>query len=119
MKHETAELEGNALDEVCAIAEKRAYRRRKDGRLTVSDPGTAGQMADICIEGYRPSADWSWGGPIIERERINLRMDGRGFFAAVYEPFAIVRWHKGPTPLVAAMRAYVASKLGAEVEIPD
>jgi hypothetical protein len=25
----------------------------------------------------------------------------------------------GPTPLVAAMRCYVASRLGAEVEIPD
>jgi len=26
---------------------------------------------------------------------------------------------KGPTPLIAAMRCYVASKLGDEVEIPQ
>jgi hypothetical protein len=25
----------------------------------------------------------------------------------------------GPTPLIAAMRCYVASKLGDEVEVPD
>lgn len=25
----------------------------------------------------------------------------------------------GPTPLIAAMRAFVASKLGEEVEVPD
>lgn len=32
-------------------------------------------------------------------------------------------WHKhylcGPTPLIAAMRCFVASKLGDEVEIPE
>ena len=26
---------------------------------------------------------------------------------------------RGPTPLIAAMRCYVASKLGDEVEVPD
>lgn len=119
MKYQTEELEGNALDEACAIAERRAYRRRNDGKITVSDPGTLGGLADVCIEGYRPSADWSWGGPIIERERIGL------------DAYSTVRWNAfhpqrvegtcgvGPSPLVAAMRAYVASKLGDEVELPD
>ena len=30
----------------------------------------------------------------------------------------LVAFH-GPTPLVAAMRAYVASKLGDEIDVPD
>ena len=70
------------------------------------------------------STDWAQGGPIIERERI----------AVVYEPSMVYddscRWkalwamgdeaHEfGPTPLIAAMRCYVASKLGDEVEVPD
>ena len=28
-------------------------------------------------------------------------------------------WRNGPTPLIAAMRCYVISKLGEEVEVPD
>lgn len=34
-------------------------------------------------------------------------------------PFFIGPYPYGPTPLIAAMRCYVASKLGEEVEIPD
>lgn len=29
------------------------------------------------------------------------------------------RYYSGPTPLIAAMRCYVASNLGEEVEIPE
>lgn len=61
------------------------------------------------------STDWSQGGPIIERELIRLSNDGSNLHCAY--------WAKGPeywaeTPLIAAMRCYVASKLGDEVEIP-
>jgi hypothetical protein len=52
-------------------------------------------------QSYLPSTDWSEGGPIIEREGINLFQ------------------RKGPTPLIAAMRCYVASKMGDYVEIPE
>ena len=77
---------------------------------------------------YSPSTDWSQGGPIIARERIDL-------FTEKYTPeawFASIARHQnggrltgwrlhqyGPTPLIAAMRVYVASKLGDEVEIPE
>ena len=64
---------------------------------------------------YTPSTNWAQGGPIIERERINL------------EPFKNIngeQWSSdgewdSPTPLIAAMRCYVASKLGDTVEIPE
>ena len=73
---------------------------------------------------YRPSTNWMQGGPIIEREGITticwnknpdqwharrwLELDG---------PASTV--FKASTPLIAAMRCYVASKLGDDVEIPE
>lgn len=66
---------------------------------------------------YAPSSDWAQGGPIIEWEGISLEdpcnsdIDAWRGFCGGYQQY-------GPTPLVAAMRAYVASKLGDEVEIP-
>jgi hypothetical protein len=74
--------------------------------------------ASLVIMGsYQPSIDWEQGGPIIEREQIEIAV-GRteGWAARKYNnPGHSV----GPTPLIAAMRCYVASKLGDEVEIPE
>lgn len=73
---------------------------------------------------YTPSTDWSQGGPIIDREGI---LSGPSPFRAELGKFAACvgsNWDEGkfigtgPTRLVAAMRCYVASKLGDEVEIP-
>ena len=70
---------------------------------------------------WNPSSDWAQGGPIIERERLNLRASGAGDWVAsthdVSHPDRVVQY--GPTPLIAAMRCYVASKLGDEVDIPE
>jgi hypothetical protein len=63
---------------------------------------------------YDPSTNWEHGGPIIGRERINLWNEGHDWEASHYGEHIV--W--GETPLVAAMRCYVASKLGNEVEIP-
>ena len=75
---------------------------------------------------YEPSTDWSQGGPIIERERITINydnLDGTGPCKAYYLSTLFEEeegWHQyGPTPMIAAMRCYVASKLGDEVEIPE
>lgn len=58
--------------------------------------------------------DWAQGGPIIGRESINLtKMHGHGWHADCGQV------NVGRTPLIAAMRCYVASKLGNEIEIPD
>lgn len=73
------------------------------------------------IEDYHPSTDWSQGGPIIERERIDIVSDPNGtagWMALTYVNFSKV-FKSGPTPLIAAMRCYVASKLGDEAEIPE
>ena len=65
------------------------------------------------------STDWAQGGPIIERERINIDCDDQGVWFASYDLSAETAW--GSTslmPLIAAMRCYVASKLGDEIGIP-
>ena len=63
---------------------------------------------------FKPSTNWSHGGPIIEREGIAIGKSWEGWKA-----FTETSGGEGPTPLIAAMRCYVASKLGDEVEIPE
>ena len=63
---------------------------------------------------YRWHQSWAQSGPIIERERI--RLDPRGVWVAGHD--SSNDEYLGPTPLIAAMRCYVASKLGDEVEMP-
>lgn len=71
------------------------------------------------------STDWAHGGPIIEREEIGIRRNapcskGREWQASpsITAKGAGGKWGYGPTPLIAAMRCFVASKLGEEVEVP-
>jgi len=68
------------------------------------------------------STDWARGGPIIERENISVMFsfDLQTWVSAIGELWVPEEGGiHGPTPLVAAMRCYVASKLGDEVEIPE
>jgi len=65
---------------------------------------------------FAPSSSWAQGGPIIERERIGFMPvlhDGETCWMAAHPGFG--SGFHGPTPLLAAMRAYVASKFGDEV----
>ena len=71
------------------------------------------------------STDWSQGGPIIEREKLELRP---GLYHSViwacwgqtqHGERSSTQGKTGPTPLIAAMRCYVASKLGESVEVPE
>lgn len=64
---------------------------------------------------WKPSSDWAQAGPIIEQERI--RLDPRGVWVAGHD--SSNDEYLGPTPLIAAMRCYVASKLGDEIEVPE
>lgn len=73
--------------------------------------------------GFEPSRDWAEGGPIIERECITVecQFDRVGWTAWTPAPErpegeAV---GAGDTALIAAMRCYVASKLGDEVEVPE
>jgi len=68
-------------------------------------------------QSYLPSTDWAQGGPIIERELIecaylSTSKEWAGFIQGV-------AYGAGPTPLIAAMRCYVASNMGDDVEVPN
>ena len=67
------------------------------------------------------SSDWNKGGWIIEREKITLDSTAivGQWMAILYVPDEEPWEMRGPTPLVAAMRCYVASKLGDEVQLPE
>lgn len=80
----------------------------------------------LLVEGFKhlawfPSKGWSQGGPIIERELIDLlhvrQNDLSVAWDATFGNDDFVE--SGLTPLIAAMRVFVASKLGDEVEVPD
>ena len=84
-------------------------------------------------DNYKPSTDWAQGGPIIDREAIAISSTPDGLWAAyahkgtrlvqhggqAVEVFNWTHKQQGYHPLIAAMRCYVASKLGDEVEIPE
>lgn len=109
----TSELTGAALDWAVVIALGYEIDEHK---CAVKDG-----VAEFNLDCFGPSEVWSQGGPIIERERINLRASGAGDWAAsshdVPHPNRIIQY--GPTPLIAAMRCFVASKLGDEVDVPE
>lgn len=68
------------------------------------------------------STCWAKGGPIIEREGMQIYRIDQSFWGTTIwwddEHGASEFTQKGPTPLTAAMRCYVASKLGDTVDIP-
>lgn len=67
--------------------------------------------------GFAPATDWAHAGPIIEREMIELVPHTDALWDAMYRDQHIP--NDGPTPLIAAMRCYVARKLGDEVDVPN
>lgn len=134
----TSELIGPALDWAVCLAE---------GNKPVLNPIRFGGVSYGAVEselGYaikNYQHDWAQGGPIIERENIALRESKGKWYAITSSDLGDgegARWilytfktvpktasksrqcrFSGPTPLIAAMRCYVASKLGDEVKIPE
>ena len=92
------ELTGDALD--LAVA-----------RIEYTKPITIGTSTVMVFKDvpfdYHPSTDWEWGGEIIEREKIELFIRDEKWFA--YSSLSKPEDFYGETPLIAAMRCYVAS----------
>ena len=116
----TSELTGIALDWAVAVAE--GYTCKGES-ITRNNPLDDGALEHVWIKDYSPSTVWAQGGPIIEREGISIVLDwdvvGEFLWGATRIEGPAVSSEQGPTPLIAAMRCYVASKLGDEVAIPD
>lgn len=117
MKIKTQDLTGPALD--WAVAKCKGIATDKWGVAWVPM-----RNQEHFNERFAPSTNWLQGGPIIEREGISVvpfddyRWEARCAVAVQRTPARFVE-RRGPTPLVAAMRCYVASRLGDEVEIPE
>jgi hypothetical protein len=112
-----SELSGAALDWAVAIAEGWQPTTARDS--TGQYPWLIKVGKDINPKQYRPSTNWMQGGTIIERERISVWARGNEWAAESFIPNHEGHEETGKTPLVAAMRCYVASKLGDDVEIPE
>lgn len=71
------------------------------------------------VKRFQPSTDWADGGPIIEREQVSLHPPTEtSDWGAVGPASLTVTRMSGPTPLVAAMRAFLAARVGETVELP-
>ena len=108
MKIRTSDLTDIALDRAVAKCEG----KKVGYEFTLFSP-----VVIVGLDPYEPSEDWAQGGPIIERENIRISaMQRRDWYAEAWGlPIRIY----GPTPLIAAMRCYVASKLGDEIDVPN
>jgi hypothetical protein len=127
--HKIDSLVGVYLDAAVAKAEGIAFRICNSAEGKFLRTGVAGSAehypcTDLCVEGYRPSSHWGDGGAIIERERIAIEPNaGTKTWSAVYNDSFSGNWPPNDivdadTPLVAAMRAYLAAKFGETVELP-
>ena len=117
MKMQTIELTGAVLD--WAVLYIRTYA------ATCGSPILTGDLMRQALKNgmASPSTDWAQGGPIIERGGIAISPHDTLGWAAFQSHTAIdgviYKDYFGPTPLIAAMRCYVASKLGDTVDVPD
>ena len=115
----TNELAGAALDFAVAKCEGGTgffYDSIATCWITINGKDRA--ISKGWAQSFTPSTDWSQGGPIIERE--NITWTGQSSVICKY--LGNNKWTHfeefGPTILIAAMRCYVASKLGENVDIP-
>jgi hypothetical protein len=139
MKHKTSELSGDLLDAAVAKAEGLEIHPGRDRYVVVQS------IDKVWADEISPSRLWSHAGPIIERERISISFKHRRHsFDTTSGDWCAHIFVKGSDlmlpgsylsdpgsgeekgahllfsaddPLIAAMRAYVASKFGDEVEL--
>lgn len=118
-------LLGTALDWAVAHCQQLPIRRDPMGFLNDSPDCTQagywiwedspnGAMW-LIGDSYSPSTNWQQGGAIIELNKISLHVSN-----SEDESQWCAQMYYGPTPLIAAMRAYVASTVRANrIDIPD
>ncbi len=115
----TSELTGKALDYAVFLCLDDTLRQPELGMI----------RSQFGYGNFKPSANWAQGGPIVERMFLDgLRLHSAEFMTGIHNKDIIVAslngdvkpgFYFGPTPLIAAMRCFVASNIGDNVEIPD
>jgi len=106
MKIKNSELKGPALD--WAVAHCEGYRGVES--LTKPDPLDDGALEHRWLREYSPSTDWTHGGPIIERERIEITFSSGQWQAGIHPELHNLT--DGPTPLIAEPGCDVAPHRG-------
>lgn len=117
IKIKTAELSGAALDWAVAKCEGRTITNDLGGAVWVKGRHEDGHELDGFDSVFK-ATDWIHGGPIIELGKIELRTKSN-YWESVKRLENGWLSQQGKTPLIAAMRCYVAYKLGNEVEVPS
>lgn len=128
-KIKTSELTGAALDWAVATAGEEWKTAHKHFPTMTLDPTFSGihfAYADVYLtpsnpmrqdpQAYSPSTCWVLGGDLIEREMLTIQPISDATWGA-FDPDGVEGY--GATPLIAAMRCFVASHLGEEVEVPE
>lgn len=127
----TAELIGPALDWAVAKANGFAVQVRPYAEFCNASTGHKVKARyhrvwyefDGDLEEYSPSADWSQGGPLIEKYAVKIEHFPSETIAskanARIAMHSTAYWQSGPAPLVALCRAIVAAKLGDAVSVPE
>lgn len=110
----TADLEGVALDWAVAKACDADIYRRTGGMIS---DGEFVLMIGDHSGGWSPSTNWSQGGPLIAAHRVSVIYSDEFCNPCAWTD-STAPWH-GETPLIAACRAVVASKLGDSVSVPE
>lgn len=122
MKLKTKDLTGAALDWAVAKCE--------GIEVSIGNSGTLYVIRGYSPIEYKPRKDWSQGGPIMGREISRVFKNVGGTYSAQIEheidhPLVahklLAGWTNasGPTMLAAAMRCWVISKLGDEIDVPE
>jgi len=108
MKIKTNALIGRPLDYAVAIARGGTNLRFDTVAtwwITIDGKDRALSRGRSAAQNFSPSIDWAQGGPIIEKEIIELLP----MFNPKYWSARVAKkstWFDGPTPLIAAMRCY-------------
>ena len=128
MKIKVSEASGKVLEYLVAIARGFVVYHNATLNGCVMEgfwvsgyyPGDSNSWVSLNV--LKHSTSWALGGPIIEQELIEILLSPKGHVRAIVNRFDLSRKvivQHGPTPLIAAMRCLVVSKMGYEVEVPD
>jgi len=128
MRVNVSTLTGEALDWAVATCEDRNIMRDPMGFKSGSESGywiweekTNNHIdtAQLIGRNYSPSKNWLQGGEIIERENVSLASPSP--VSDHWTAMTNMSTHKqhGDTALIAAMRCYVETKMGGEIDIPN
>jgi len=136
VENKTSELIGPALDWAVAVAigwkepifGVGLIRYFEEDRYLMMETPDPNESDDVTkphhfnhYEQWSPRRIWSQGGPLIEQYQIDTVFDPNGKAVVMGRLWVNQRMHTafGPTPLIAAMRCLVATKLGDTVQVPS